>query len=98
MAIGATDTWLLAKKGGDWKKVSQGRFQDALPTAAPIPDPSGFALSVWTGRTLVRWGPFTSVQTGCDGPRPPNTGCDPVQMVANYEFGALLSMTTLLPP
>lgn len=99
IAIGVTDTLLLPKQGGNWQKFTQGRFQDALPSAAQIPEPTGFVLSVWTGRTLVRWGPFTAISSGCDGPRPPNTpGCDPVLEVTNYKFGAMLSMPALLPP
>jgi hypothetical protein len=98
VAIGATDTWLMAKKGGDWRKFTQGRYQDSLPSAAGLPDPDGFSIAVWTGRTLVHWGPFTDRQIGCDGPRPPNTGCDPLRIVANYKFGSLLSVTAMLPP
>jgi len=98
VAIGVTDTLLLTKQGGDWQKFSQGRFQDALPSAAQIPEPTAFALSVWTGRTLVRWGPYTAIASGCDGPRPMNTpGCDPILEVTNYKFGALLSIAALQP-
>jgi hypothetical protein len=90
-AIGATDTWVVSQSGGNWRKYTQGRFQDALPTGALIADSSNYSVEVWTGSDLVRFGPYSSRSYGCDGPRPPNTGCDPMIMLTVNKFGTLLS-------
>jgi len=90
-AIGATDTWVVSQSGGNWRKYTQGRFQDALPTGAQIADYSNYSIEVWTGSDLVRFGPYGSRSYGCDGPRPPNTGCDPMILLTINKFGTLLS-------